>query len=106
MCILNIVDFLPHDGYATVLQYIDATTKVVGMGPNLALFLSALGGALDGDILNWSVGSTPSLAQGGPTGVLGNGLTGMLSLPSHGCDLRLQSPFSTQHHVGYLLTTA
>ncbi|KAF2448414.1 Cloroperoxidase [Karstenula rhodostoma CBS 690.94] len=68
--------FLPHDGYASVTQYIDATTKVVGMGPILSIFLSALGGALDGDILNWSMGGTPSLTQGGVTGVLGNGLIG------------------------------
>lgn len=46
------------------------------MGPLLAVFLSALGGALDGDILDWSVGGTPSLAQGGVTGILGNGLIG------------------------------
>jgi hypothetical protein len=46
------------------------------MGPVLALFLSVLGGALDGDILNWSMGGKPSLAQGGVTGVLGNGLSG------------------------------
>ncbi|KAH7086311.1 hypothetical protein FB567DRAFT_570206 [Paraphoma chrysanthemicola] len=69
-------NFLPHNGYASVTQYIDATTKVVGMGPLLAIFLSALGGAIDGDILNWSMGGTPSLAQGGVTGVLGNGLIG------------------------------
>ncbi|KAF2030518.1 Cloroperoxidase [Setomelanomma holmii] len=69
-------NFLPHDGYASVTQYIDATTKVVGMGPLLSIFLSALGGAIDGDILNWSMGGTPSLAQGGATGVLGNGLIG------------------------------
>jgi len=67
---------LPHNGYANVLQYIEATQKVVGMGPRLAVFLSALGGALDGDILNWSIGGTPSFAQGGATGVLGNGLVG------------------------------
>jgi hypothetical protein len=69
-------NFLPHNGYASVTQYIEATTKVVGMGPLLAVFLSALGGAIDGDLLNWSMGGTPSLAQGGPTGILGNGLTG------------------------------
>lgn len=69
-------DFLPHDGYATVTQYIDATTKVVGMGPLLSITLSALGGAIDGDILNWSMGGKPSLAQGGATGILGNGLIG------------------------------
>jgi len=46
-------NFLPHSGYATVQQYIDATMNVVGMGGQLSLFLSALGGAIDGDILNW-----------------------------------------------------
>lgn len=46
------------------------------MGTVLATFLSALGGVLDGDILNWSMGGTPSLAQGGATGILGNGLVG------------------------------
>jgi len=69
-------NFLPHSGYASVQQYIDVTQKVVGMGPVLSAFLSVLGGALDGDLLNWSIGGTPSLAQGGVTGVLGNGLSG------------------------------
>jgi len=69
-------NFLPHNGYASVGQYIEATQKVVGMGPLLAIFLSALGGAIDGDVLNWSMGGTPSIAQGGVTGVLGNGLIG------------------------------
>jgi hypothetical protein len=69
-------DFLPHSGYATVAQYIDTTMKVVGMGPNLALFLSVYGGAIDGDVLSWSMGGKPSLAQGGATGILGNGLIG------------------------------
>ncbi|KAH6625885.1 hypothetical protein C7974DRAFT_209323 [Boeremia exigua] len=68
--------FIPHSGYATIQQYIDATMKVVGMGPQLSLFLSVLGGALDGDLLSWSIGGTPSLLQGGPTGILGNGLIG------------------------------
>lgn len=72
----TITDFLPHNGYATVQQYIDATTKVVGMGPLLALFLSVYGGAIDGDVKSWSMGGTPSLAQGGVTGILGNGLIG------------------------------
>jgi hypothetical protein len=44
--------------------------KVVGMGPNLALFLSVYGGVVDGDVLSWSIGGTPSLAQGGVTGIL------------------------------------
>jgi hypothetical protein len=69
-------NYLPHNGYATVSQYIEATQKVVGMGPNLATFLSVLGGALDGDLLSWSMGGTPSIAQAGVTGTLGNGLSG------------------------------
>lgn len=46
------------------------------MGPRLSLILSAIGGAVDGDTISWSMGGTPSLAQGGLTGILGNGLIG------------------------------
>jgi hypothetical protein len=46
------------------------------MGPTLSTFLSVLGGTLDGNLLNWSIGGTPSLTQGGATGILGNGLIG------------------------------
>lgn len=69
-------NFLPHNGYATFQQYIDTTMKVVGMGPQLATFLAVYGAAIDGDGVSWSMGGTPSLAQGGPTGILGHGLIG------------------------------
>jgi hypothetical protein len=46
------------------------------MGPILALALSQYGGNFDGDVLSFSMGGKPSLAQGGLTGILGNGLTG------------------------------
>lgn len=46
------------------------------MGSLLSIFLSVFGGAIDGDILNWSMGGTPTLAQGGATGILANGLIG------------------------------
>ncbi|KAF7189733.1 Dothistromin biosynthesis peroxidase dotB [Pseudocercospora fuligena] len=68
--------FLPHNGYATIQQYIDATENVVGMGPLLSGFLSVLGAAIDGDLMAWSMGGTPTIAQGGVTGPLGNGLIG------------------------------
>ncbi|KAH9880450.1 hypothetical protein IAQ61_000741, partial [Plenodomus lingam] len=45
-------------------------------GPVLATFLSSFEGALDSDLLNWSMGVTRSLAQGGVTVQLGNGLSG------------------------------
>ncbi|KAK4496985.1 hypothetical protein PRZ48_011434 [Zasmidium cellare] len=68
--------FLPHNGYATISQYINATTTVVGMGPQLAGFLSILGAAIDGDLTAWSMAGTPTVAQGGLLGPLGNGLVG------------------------------
>ena len=68
--------FLPHNGYATIAQYVNATMEVVGMGVQLAGFLSVLGAALDGDLQAWSMGGTPTVAQGGLTGPLGNGLIG------------------------------
>ncbi|KAF2133984.1 Cloroperoxidase [Dothidotthia symphoricarpi CBS 119687] len=68
--------FLPRDGYATVQQFVDTTMKVVGMGPLLSLFLSTLGATIDGDLTSWSIAGTPTLAQGGVTGVLANGLVG------------------------------
>lgn len=54
--------FLPRNGYATIQQFIDATTQVVGMGPDLALFLSVLGALIDsGDLTSWSIGGFVNL---------------------------------------------
>jgi len=69
-------NFLPHDGYATIQQFIDVTEQVVGMGSDLSTFLAVYGAAIDGDLQAWSIAGTPSLAQGGPTGILGHGLVG------------------------------
>jgi hypothetical protein len=76
LCAQVNADFLPHNGYANVAQFIDVTEKVVGMGPDLSLFLAVLGGVLDGDVGAWSIAGTPSLAQGGLTGILRHGLVG------------------------------
>lgn len=69
-------NYLPHNGYATVAQFFEATQQVVGMGPLLAGFLSILGGTLDGDLTAWSIAGTPPPGVGGVTGSLGNGLSG------------------------------
>jgi hypothetical protein len=45
------------------------------MGPNLAAVLSALGGFLDGDVLDWSIGGTPPVSIAGPLGHKGHGIT-------------------------------
>ncbi|PPJ50228.1 hypothetical protein CBER1_07209 [Cercospora berteroae] len=68
--------FLPRNGYATISQFIDATTTVVGMGPILAAFLAVLGASIDGDGTSWSIHGTPPLGVGGPLARFGNGLSG------------------------------
>ncbi|KAM0702300.1 hypothetical protein Q7P35_011210 [Cladosporium inversicolor] len=68
-------NFLPHNGYATITQFIEATNQVVGMGPALGGFLAAFGATIDGSGLAWSIGGTPTPAQ---AGLLpgGNGISG------------------------------
>lgn len=46
------------------------------MGPQLAIFLAALGASLDGDGTAWSIGGTPTEAIAGSLGDLGNGISG------------------------------
>ncbi|KJX97511.1 oxidase-like protein [Zymoseptoria brevis] len=69
-------NFLPHNGYATIPQFIDATTTVVGMGPLLATFLAVYGAVIDGDGTSWSIGGTPGPGVGGLLSGQGNGLSG------------------------------
>lgn len=68
--------FLPHNGYATISQFIDATTNVVGMGLDLAGFLAVFGAVIDGDGTAWSIGGTPGPGVGGPLAGQGNGISG------------------------------
>lgn len=68
--------FLPRNGYATISQFVNATNGVVGMGPQLAIFLAALGATIDGDGTAWSIGGTPTVAIAGPLGAKGNGISG------------------------------
>ncbi|KAK4629555.1 Dothistromin biosynthesis peroxidase dotB [Fulvia fulva] len=69
--------FLPKSGYATITQFIDVTTNVVGMGPILAAFLAVLGAVLDGSGTAWSIGGPPPASVGGLALLgRGNGLTG------------------------------
>ncbi|KAK4896475.1 hypothetical protein LTR27_005691 [Elasticomyces elasticus] len=61
-------NYLPHNGIATITQFVDATTKVYGMGPDLALFLSTLGATVDGTGVSWSIAGTPHTGIGGSHG--------------------------------------
>jgi len=52
-------NYLPHDGVATIAQYIEATNEVFGMGLDLATFLSTYAAVMDGDLTSWSIGGAP-----------------------------------------------
>jgi len=62
--------YIPHNGVATITQFIEGTGKVFGMGVDLAAFLAVLGASIDGDGLSWSIGGA------NPALLVGNGLTG------------------------------
>lgn len=65
-------NYLPHNGVATIAQFVQATGSVFGMGADLALFLSTYGAVMDGDLTSWSIG--------GPTSNLAS-ITGLLGTP-------------------------
>lgn len=62
--------YIPHNGVATIQQYIDGTTKVFGMGVDLAGFLAVYGAIFDGDLTSWSIGGpAPGIDLDGLLGV-------------------------------------
>ncbi|KAJ3928402.1 MAG: hypothetical protein NXY57DRAFT_1050558 [Lentinula lateritia] len=67
--------YIPHNGIATINEFIQGTYEVFGMGRDLALFLGVYGVIMDGDVLSLSF----SIGKGGNS-ILGllpqNGLTG------------------------------
>ncbi|KAF4542401.1 Chloroperoxidase [Lasiodiplodia theobromae] len=52
-------NYLPHDGVATITQFVEATNQVYGMGVDLATFLSIYGAVMDGNGISWSIGGAP-----------------------------------------------
>ncbi|TIA01377.1 Cloroperoxidase [Aureobasidium pullulans] len=70
-------NYLPHNGVGTIDQFIAATTKVFGMGADLALILAVYGAAIDGNLVSWSIGGpTPNVPSinllGQPQGISGS----------------------------------
>ncbi|KAL0061586.1 hypothetical protein AAF712_011613 [Marasmius tenuissimus] len=52
-------NYLPHNGVATVDQFVSATHDVFGMGLDLGIFLSLFGSLTSGDIATFSIGGPP-----------------------------------------------
>ena len=59
-------NYLPHNGIATIEQFINATQTVFGMAPDLGTFLAVYGAVVDGTLTQWSIGGQPH------TGILGS----------------------------------
>ncbi|KAI9890494.1 MAG: hypothetical protein M1814_003978 [Vezdaea aestivalis] len=71
-------NYLPHNGWASLTQYVEATNRVFGMGIDLATFLSTYSLVIDGNPL----GIPPGWSMGGPVPGLGGGLlSGLLGQP-------------------------
>ncbi|KAH0340818.1 Cloroperoxidase, partial [Aureobasidium melanogenum] len=70
-------NYLPHNGVGTITEFIDSTTSVFGMGADLAAVLAVYGAAIDGNLLEWSIGgptaNVPSInLLGQPQGISGS----------------------------------
>ncbi|KAL9090602.1 MAG: hypothetical protein Q9159_001849 [Coniocarpon cinnabarinum] len=52
-------NYLPHNGVATIQQFIDATYNGVGMERDLGGFLAVYGAIIDGDGTSWSIEGVP-----------------------------------------------
>lgn len=61
-------NYLPHNGVATITQFVQATEKVFGMSPDLGLFLATYGAVVDGTLTSWSIAGTPHVGIGGSHG--------------------------------------
>jgi len=48
--------YLPHNGIATIDQFITGTYDIFGMGTDLATVLAVYGAVFDGDLTKWSIG--------------------------------------------------
>lgn len=53
-------NYLPHNGIATIQEFIDGTYQVFGMGKDLGGFLALYGAIIDGNGLEWSIGGPSS----------------------------------------------
>ena len=57
--------YIPHNGVATIQQFIDGTNTVFGMARDLGGFLALFGALVDGDGTSWSIGGNIRQGIGG-----------------------------------------
>ncbi|PBP15399.1 Cloroperoxidase [Diplocarpon rosae] len=64
-------NYIPHNGIATISQFIRGTYDVFGMGLDLGAFLAVYGAVFDGDLTSWSIGGPPPAKILSSIGILG-----------------------------------
>ncbi|KAI9651258.1 hypothetical protein NHQ30_001296 [Ciborinia camelliae] len=71
-------NYIPHNGIATITQFVQGTYDVFGMSVDLGAFLSIYAAVFDGDLASWSIGGPPSGSLLSSVGVVnrGEGLSG------------------------------
>ncbi|WPH01539.1 Hypothetical protein R9X50_00438500 [Acrodontium crateriforme] len=60
--------YLPHNGVATIEQFVTATSQGFGMGADLATVLAVYGAVVDGSLTFWSIGGSPHVGISGSHG--------------------------------------
>ncbi|KAK1216745.1 hypothetical protein PQX77_020632 [Marasmius sp. AFHP31] len=67
-------NYLPHNGVATVDEFVAATHDVYGMGLDLGIFAALLGSLMTGDLVTFSIGGPPPISPilGHPLGLSGS----------------------------------
>ncbi|ESZ94237.1 hypothetical protein SBOR_5371 [Sclerotinia borealis F-4128] len=63
--------YIPHDGVATIPQFVQGVYDVFGMGVDLGTFLAIYGAVFDGDLTSWSIGGPPTASLLSSVGLLG-----------------------------------
>ncbi|XP_018905244.2 uncharacterized protein [Bemisia tabaci] len=49
-------NYLPHNGVATIPEFVEATNTVFGMGRDLGTLLAVYGAVVNGNLYSWSIG--------------------------------------------------
>ncbi|KAM3071057.1 hypothetical protein ACMFMG_009964 [Clarireedia jacksonii] len=80
--------YIPHNGVATITEFIQGTYDVFGMGLDLGAILAVYGAVFDGDLTSWSIGGPPTGSLLGSIGLLGTP-QGLIGSHNNGNDYKL-----------------
>ena len=93
--------YIPHNGVATIQQFIDGTFKGFGMASDLATFLAIYGSVVDGTLTGWSIEGVPHTGIAGSHGNYdGDSSPNYADLNQYGSNVKLVlSQFKTLYNL-------